>query len=92
MPRLKKTGSSGAAAKSDLNALQRLVVQCLTTELENGLKLGECNPATVRNALSLLRDNDVQSVDEYESEFDRIAQLLPQINPVEVTRVCSRYE
>lgn len=92
MPRLKKTGSGDAAGKSSLNQLQRLVVSALTAEIQEGINSGAVNQATIRNALQLLRDNDIVAVEDVESEFDRLHMLMPRIDPDSVAKVVARYE
>lgn len=80
-----------AATKTDLEGLQRLVVNCLTSELKEALTSGEINQATIRNALQLLRDNDIVASDDLEANFDRLASLLPKVDPDLVITATRRY-
>jgi hypothetical protein len=80
-----------AAPKSELEGLQKLVVDCLTSELQDSLASGQVNQATIRNALQLLRDNDIVSTDDAEEAFDRLATLLPRVDPDLVISATRRY-
>lgn len=90
MPRLKKN-SEGSVSKTELSNLQGLILKCLEMELQQGLKDGAVNQSTIRNALQLLRDNDIVAVEEYEDSLDRLANLLPQLEPVVMSSAASRY-
>ena len=75
---------------SHLHDLQRLIVDCLKQDLSNGLEQGEVNQAAIRNALQLLRDNDIVAAPDVENEMMTIANLLPSdLIPVSTF---SRYE
>jgi len=83
----------GAASNSDLQGLQGLVLQALNQEIQAGLASGEpINQSAIRNALQLLRDNDIRSTDDLMSDFDKLASMMPKINIESVARTCSRYE
>jgi hypothetical protein len=78
-------------SKSDLEGLQKLVVSCLTSELEESLASGQVNQATIRNALQMLRDNDIVAAEDIEAGFDRLASLLPKVDPDLIISATRRY-
>ena len=80
-----------AASKTELASLQKLVVNCLTSDLEQSLQSGEINQAAIRNALQLLRDNDIVAADDLEADFDRLASMLPKVDPDLVLSTTRRY-
>ena len=86
-----KRSNSSAASKTDLEGLQKLVVNCLTSDLEQSLATGDINQAAIRNALQLLRDNNIEAVDDYEADLDRLASLLPKVDPDLVISATRRY-
>ena len=86
----RKSRNQGGAKVSHLHDLQQLIVQCLKQDLKNGLEQGEVNQAAIRNALQLLRDNDIVATPDAENELMTIANLLPE-NLIPVSTF-SRYE
>ena len=80
-----------AASRSELEGLQKLVVNCLTADLQQSLSTGEVNQAAIRNALQLLRDNDIVAAEDLEADFDRLASLLPRVDPDLVVSATRRY-
>jgi len=86
-----KKARAASATKTELASLQKLVVDCLTSELQEGLASGQVNQATIRNALQMLRDNDVVATEEICDEFERIASLLPKIDADLVVSATRRY-
>lgn len=76
---------SGGAKVTQLQSLQSLVVEALTKDIENGLAVGEVNQASIKNALQLFRDNNIVCVDDRQSDYDRLASMLPPLQKIETT-------
>ena len=66
--------------KSDLKALQGLVVASIKFDLENSLKQGEVSHASVKNALQLLRDNNIVADDDLAMDMARLEAMLPPLD------------
>lgn len=86
-----RSKTQGSISKDSLAGLQGLVLKCLEQELTDGLENGQINQATIRNALQLLRDNDIVAVEDHADMFDRISTLLPKLDPL-VISAARRYE
>ena len=72
--------STGGAKVSDLQNLQKLVTEALSSSIESSMKLGEVNQTAIKNALQLLRDNDVVAFDDTINDMDRLSALLPPLD------------
>ena len=81
----KKTSNNGGASLSELEGLQRLVVESLAGEIKSSISSGEpVSQSTIRNALQLLRDQDVRCVDDTVDQLDKLASLLPPLEMVDM--------
>ena len=74
----RKSKTSGGVSTSELRDLQALIVKALEIDLTTGIESGEINQAAIRNALQLLRDNDVVATEELEDGLANIANLIPR--------------
>jgi len=81
----------GGATVSQLQELQTLVVNALTKEIQLGMETGEMSQAAIKNALQLLKENNIVATDDTLSEVDRLASLLPDLEPVSFTSIAERY-
>lgn len=81
----KKQSNNGGASLSELEVLQRLVVESLANEIKASKTTGEpVSPSTIRNALQLLRDQDVRCVDDTVDQLDKLASLLPPLEKIDM--------
>lgn len=74
----RKSKTQGGVSTSELRSLQALIVKALELDLTTGIETGEVNQAAIRNALQLLRDNDVVATEELVDEMNNIASLIPR--------------
>lgn len=82
----KKTSNARGASLSELEGLQRLVVDSLAGEIKASIATGEpVSQSTIRNALQLLRDQNVQCVDDTVDQLDKLASLLPPLEKVDMS-------
>lgn len=76
--------NAGGAKVSELQALQSLVVASLTKDISEGIATGETPQPAIKNALQLLRDNNIVAVDDTLRDFERLESLLPDLD----TSIC----
>ncbi len=79
MPISKKKVTGGAKV-SELQALQSLVVASLTKDISDGIVSGDTPQPAIKNALQILRDNNILAVDDTIADFERLSSLLPQLD------------
>ena len=72
--------NSGGAKLSELQKLQSVVTKALLTDIQAGMKSGEIPHSSVKNALQLLRDNNVTCVDDLQDDVSRLKSLLPPLD------------
>ena len=83
-----KTKTPGGVTVSQLQQLQLKCVEALSAEIDAGMAIGEVNQTAIKNALQICRDNNVIAVDDTQDQYERLASLLPTIEPV---KTLSRY-
>ena len=66
--------------KSELQSLQGLVVAALKYDLESSLQSGEVSHASIKNALQLLRDNNIVAEDDIANDMAALERMLPPLD------------
>ena len=82
---------SCGAKLSELQHLQKVVATALIQDIEQSMGDGELNQGSVRNALQLLRDNNVVCIDDLVSDVERLTSLLPPLD-LTVSTTLSKYD